>query len=96
MFSAYAERWVIAQGVGGSGFPGNALRARSPTFAELGRRFEIGIAIVHIGCGGFDDVTGPLRLSPFHRAAPQNKALSESFDGRVVWLKAGEPTPLEA
>ena len=26
------------------------------------------------------------------RAAEQ--ALSESFDGRVVWLKAGEPTPL--
>ena len=90
--------------------------------AEIGGRFTIGTAIVHIGCGGFDDVTGPLRLSlsasqgvrlaelvgartlvPAHydgwvhftepsRAAEQ--ALSESFDGRVVWLKAGEPTPL--
>ena len=91
--------------------------------AEIGRRFTIGTAIIHIGCGGFDDVTGPLRLSlsatqglrlaelvgaqtlvPAHydgwahfteprRSAEQ--ALSESFDGQVVWLKAGEPTPLE-
>ena len=91
--------------------------------AEIGRRFTIGTAIVHIGCGGFDDVTGPLRLSlsatqgvrlaelvgarafvPAHydgwahfteprRSAEQ--VLSGGFDGRVVWLKAGEPTPLE-
>lgn len=91
--------------------------------AEIGRRFEIGTAIIHIGCGGFDDVTGPLRLSlsatqglrlaelvgartlvPAHydgwahfteprRSAEQ--ALSGSFGGHVVWLQAGEPTPLE-
>lgn len=23
------------------------------------------------------------------------RALGEGFDGRVIWLKAGEPTPLE-
>jgi L-ascorbate metabolism protein UlaG (beta-lactamase superfamily) len=91
--------------------------------AEIGCRFTIGTAMVHIGCGGFDDITGPLRLSlsanqgvrlaelvgaktlvPSHyegwahfteprRSAEQ--ALNESFDGRVVWLKAGTPTPIE-
>jgi L-ascorbate metabolism protein UlaG (beta-lactamase superfamily) len=95
----------------------------SADLAEIGRRFTIGTAIIHIGCGGFDDVTGPLRLSlsaaqgvrlaelvgaqtlvPAHfdgwahfteprRTAEQ--ALSEGFSGHVVWLKAGEPTPLE-
>jgi L-ascorbate metabolism protein UlaG (beta-lactamase superfamily) len=91
--------------------------------AEIGQRFTIGTAIIHIGCGGFDDVTGPLRLSlsatqgvrlaelvgaqalvPAHldgwghfteprRSAEQ--ALNGSFNGRVVWLRAGEPTQLE-
>ena len=91
--------------------------------AEIGRRFTIGTAIIHIGCGGFDDVTGPLRLSLsatqgvrlaelvgaktlipahydgwVHFTEPRRSAeqvLSGGFDGRVVWLKAGEPTPLE-